>query len=84
LINEFVLFKYSAKLQFDFSSPISVADIVASEISYHPIWAGMNHDLSKRVKSVLSLFSVEHLLKRTNIDVNPEEAAFYLDEIKFE
>ncbi|MCX5698940.1 MAG: metal ABC transporter ATP-binding protein [Candidatus Omnitrophica bacterium] len=52
------------KLQFDLSSPISVADIVASAISSHPVWIGINHDLLEKVKSVLSLFSAEHLLKR--------------------
>lgn len=53
------------KLQFDLGSPISVADIVASAISYHPVWAGVNRILLEKVKSVLSLFSAEHLLKRT-------------------
>ncbi len=52
------------KLQFDLGSPISVTDLVASAISHHPIWAGVGKDLSERVKSVLSLFSAEHLLKR--------------------
>ena len=52
------------KLQFDLSSPISVADIVASAISSHPVWTGINHDLLEKVKDVLSLFSTEHLLKR--------------------
>lgn len=52
------------KLQFDFSSPISVADIVASAISYRPVWAGINHNLLEKVKSVLSLFSAEYLFKR--------------------
>ena len=52
------------KLQFDLYSPISVTDLVASAISHHPIWVGVNKDLSKKVESVLSLFSAEHLLKR--------------------
>jgi len=52
------------KLQFDLYSPISVIDLVASAISHHPIWVGVNKDLSKKVESVLSLFSAEHLLKR--------------------
>jgi len=52
------------KLQFDLSSPISVADLVASAISCHPVWTGINYDLLEKVKSVLSLFSAEHLLKR--------------------
>ena len=52
------------KLQFDLYSPISVTDLVASAISHHPIWVGVNKDLSERVKGVLSLFSAEHLLKR--------------------
>ncbi len=52
------------KLQFDFGSPISVTDLVASAISRRPIWVGVNKDLSERVKGVLSLFSAEHLLKR--------------------
>ena len=52
------------KLQFDLSSPISVADIVVSAISSHPVWVGINYDLLEKAKSVLSLFSAEHLLKR--------------------
>lgn len=52
------------KLQFDFGSPISVADIVASAISYHPVWAGIRNDLLEKVNSVLSLFSAQHLIKR--------------------
>ncbi len=52
------------KLQFDLGSPISVIDLVASAISREPIWAGVSKNLSERVKSVLSLFSAEHLLKR--------------------
>jgi len=52
------------KLQFDLGSPISVADLVVSAISSHPAWAGVSNDLLERVKSVLSLFSAEHLLKR--------------------
>jgi zinc transport system ATP-binding protein len=52
------------KLQFDLSSPISVADIVASAISRHPVWAGISNDLLEKVKTVLSLFSAEHLVKR--------------------
>jgi len=52
------------KLQFDLSSPISVTDLVASAISHQPIWAGVSKGLSERVKTVLSLFSAEHLLKR--------------------
>jgi zinc transport system ATP-binding protein len=52
------------KLQFDLSSPISVADLVASAVSSRPVWAGISPSLSERVKGVLSLFSAEHLLKR--------------------
>ena len=52
------------KLQFDLSSPISVTDLVASAISFHPVWRGINKDLLEEVKSVLSLFSAEHLFKR--------------------
>ncbi|MFA5144449.1 MAG: metal ABC transporter ATP-binding protein [Candidatus Omnitrophota bacterium] len=52
------------KLQFDFSSPISVADLVVSAISFYPVWMGINRDLLERVKSILSLFAAEHLLKR--------------------
>jgi zinc transport system ATP-binding protein len=52
------------KLQYDLGSPISVADIVAAAISFHPVWAGMNSALSEKVKNVLSLFSAQHLMKR--------------------
>lgn len=52
------------KLQFDLSSPISVEDLVASAISYHPAWSGISGDLLRRIKDVLSLFSAEHLLAR--------------------
>jgi zinc transport system ATP-binding protein len=52
------------KLQFDLGSPISVADLVVSAISYHPIWAGINKDLLEKAEGVLSLFSAEHLLRR--------------------
>ena len=52
------------KLQLDLGSPISVADLVASAISYNPIWAGVSNELLEKVKGVLSLFSAEHLLKR--------------------
>jgi len=52
------------KLQFDPASPVSVADLVASAISYHPVWTGVSRDLLVKVKNVLSLFSAEHLLKR--------------------
>ncbi|MDD5237289.1 MAG: ATP-binding cassette domain-containing protein, partial [Candidatus Omnitrophica bacterium] len=33
------------KLQFDLSSPISVADLVAAAISRYPVWAGVGSDL---------------------------------------
>jgi zinc transport system ATP-binding protein len=52
------------KLQFDLSSPISVTDLVASAISQHPVWMGINKELPEKAKSVLSLFSAEHLLER--------------------
>lgn len=52
------------KLQFDLASPVSVADLVASAISRHPIWAGVSRDMLGKVKDVLSLFSAEHLVKR--------------------
>lgn len=52
------------KLQFDLSSPISVADLAASAISCKPIWLGVDKELLEKVKGVLSLFSAEHLLKR--------------------
>lgn len=52
------------KLQFDLGSPISVGDIAALAISPRPVWLGMNFDLLEKVKRVLSLFSVEYLLKR--------------------
>jgi len=52
------------KLQFDLSSPISVADITAAAISHYPVWGGIKPDILEKVKSVLSLFSAEHLLKR--------------------
>ncbi|MDD5567960.1 MAG: metal ABC transporter ATP-binding protein [Candidatus Omnitrophica bacterium] len=52
------------KLQFDLSSPISVADLVAAAINSKPIWAGVSKELLEKAESVLSLFSAEHLLKR--------------------
>ncbi len=52
------------KLQFDLSSPISVADLAASAISRKPVWAGLSKDLLEKVTGVLSLFSAEHLLNR--------------------
>ncbi len=52
------------KLQFDPGSPISVTDLVASAISYQPVWAGVSRDVLEKVKGVLSLFSAEHLLER--------------------
>lgn len=52
------------KLRFDLDSPISVADLVASAISRHPVWAGINAKWSNRVKDVLALFSAEHLCGR--------------------
>jgi zinc transport system ATP-binding protein len=52
------------KLQFDAGSPISVTDLVASAISRRPAWAGVNKGLSEKVRSVLSLFSAEKLIKR--------------------
>ena len=53
------------KLQFDLDSPISVADLVVSAISQHPVWVGVHKELLDKTRDVLSLFSVEHLLKRT-------------------
>ncbi|MDD5431666.1 MAG: metal ABC transporter ATP-binding protein [Candidatus Omnitrophica bacterium] len=52
------------KLQFDISSPISVADVVAAAVSFHPIWTGISKDLLRKVEGVLSLFSAQHLLTR--------------------
>ncbi|MFA5275747.1 MAG: metal ABC transporter ATP-binding protein [Candidatus Omnitrophota bacterium] len=52
------------KLQFDLGSPVSVIDLVVSAISRRPAWTGVPKDSAERVKSVLSLFSAEHLLKR--------------------
>lgn len=52
------------KLSFDTSSPISVTDLVASAISSQPVWLGVNRQLSEKVKGILSLFGVDHLLKR--------------------
>ncbi|MFH0925602.1 MAG: metal ABC transporter ATP-binding protein [bacterium] len=52
------------KLQFDMDSPISVADLVATTISRHPVWLGINRQLLKKVQNVLALFSVEHLYAR--------------------
>ena len=52
------------KLSFDISSPISVADLVASAISKQPVWLGVNRQLLEKVKEILSLFGVDHLLKR--------------------
>jgi zinc transport system ATP-binding protein len=52
------------KLQFDLSSPISVKDLVASAISFHPVWLGVNKVWSEKVKKALDLFSAGHLLKR--------------------
>lgn len=52
------------KLNFDPGSPVSVADFVASTISYQPVWLGISRSLSVKVKSVLSVFSAEHLVNR--------------------
>jgi zinc transport system ATP-binding protein len=52
------------KLQFDLSSPISVADLVACSISRRQVWAGVHKKLAKEVENVLALFSAEHLLSR--------------------
>jgi zinc transport system ATP-binding protein len=52
------------KLKFDLDSPISVADLVTLAISRHPVWLGVNKKLLEEVKTVLTLFSAEHLLKR--------------------
>jgi len=52
------------KLQFDLNSPISVADFVASAISTSPVWLGTSAGILEKVKSVLALFSVEHLSAR--------------------
>ena len=82
------------KLQFDIDSPISVTDLVASAISKHPIWLGVNKELLEKVKSVLSLFSAAHLTKKRigelsggelqrvllAIAMNPEPELLLLDE----
>jgi zinc transport system ATP-binding protein len=52
------------KLQLDLGSPISVADFMLSAISRHPVWLGVNKELQEKAEKALSLFSVEHLLKR--------------------
>jgi len=52
------------KIQFDLSSPISVADLAASAISCSPVWAGTGKELLKRVSAVLAVFSAEHLLHK--------------------
>ncbi|MEW5758700.1 MAG: metal ABC transporter ATP-binding protein [Candidatus Omnitrophota bacterium] len=52
------------KLQFDFNSPISVADFTASATSRYPVWTGITKELLVKIKDVLSLFSTEHLLNR--------------------
>jgi zinc transport system ATP-binding protein len=52
------------RLQFDADSPISVADLVTSAISQQPVWMGISQEGLEKTRSVLSLFSVEHLLNR--------------------
>ncbi len=52
------------KLQLDLSSPVSVADLVASAISRHPVWLGVAQSLREKVKSALSLFSAESLMDK--------------------
>ena len=52
------------KLNFDLGSPVSVADFVASAISYQPVWLGISRKLREKVKGVLSVFSAENLLNR--------------------
>ena len=61
------------KLQFDLDSPISVADLVSAAISSYPVWRGVYKELRDKVRSVLSLFSVEHLLKRRIGDLSGGE-----------
>jgi zinc transport system ATP-binding protein len=53
------------KLQFDRGSPVSVYDLVASVISKRPVWLGQEKKLAEKIKNILAVFSVEHLLNRT-------------------
>lgn len=61
------------RLQFDIGLPLSVADLVVSAISRHPVWLRVNKKLLEKAKDILSLFSVGHLLKRRIGDLSGGE-----------
>lgn len=52
------------KLLFDPGSPVNVTDLVVASVSYNPVWTRVPGELRKKVRTILSLFSAEHLLKR--------------------
>lgn len=52
------------KLQFDPDSPVSVADLVGAAISFRPVWMGLSHQLLGKIKTILSVFSADHLINR--------------------
>jgi zinc transport system ATP-binding protein len=52
------------KLHFDSDSPINVTDLVVSAISPQPVWMGISTKMRERARSVLKVFSVEHLSRK--------------------
>jgi zinc transport system ATP-binding protein len=52
------------KLTFDAGSPLSVADLLATTMSWRPVWAGVTRDQEQVIRTVLSTVIAEHLLHR--------------------
>ncbi len=52
------------KLQFDPDSPVSVADLVGAAISSKPVWLGISKKLRDKIKTILGVFSADHLMDR--------------------
>jgi zinc transport system ATP-binding protein len=52
------------KISIDYDSPVSVLDFISMAVSRKPVWLRLNINLKKRIYSLLSEFSCQHLLKR--------------------
>ncbi len=52
------------KLDFDYTSPVTVLDLFASSISNRPLWTGYQGRVKSEAGKVLALVEAEHLLQR--------------------
>jgi len=52
------------KLNFDYSVPVSVQDLIAASLTHAPVWCGVGVGIRKRIKTVLESFSAAYLLDR--------------------